>query len=369
MKILNVVGARPNFMKVAPLHRALEAREGFTSRIVHTGQHYDARMSDIFFRQLEMPEPHVYLGIGGGTHTEQTARIMLAFQDVLRDEQPDLVLVVGDVNSTLACSLVAAKELIPVAHVESGLRSGDMTMPEEVNRILTDRISDFLFVTEQSGLDNLKHEGVPDEKVFFVGNCMIDALVHFREKAASSTVLDELQLGAGGYILMTMHRPATVDNEEGLNSLVDLVTRLSNHLPVVMPLHPRTRNKLAEMELLAGFEAIPGLRLMEPQGYLEFLHLMERAAVVVTDSGGVQEETTFLQVPCITLRPSTERPITITMGTNELMDLDPARVETRVAELIASGTTGKIPPLWDGGAAERIVDIFERVLQPQPVSA
>ncbi len=369
MKILNVVGARPNFMKVAPLHRAMDARPGITSRIVHTGQHYDARMSDIFFRQLEMPEPHVYLGIGGGTHTEQTARIMLAFQEVLRDEKPDLVLVVGDVNSTLACSLVAAKELVPVAHVESGLRSGDMTMPEEVNRILTDRISDFLFVTEQSGLDNLKTEGVPDDKVFFVGNCMIDALVHFREKAASSTVLDDLGLGAQEYILMTMHRPATVDNEDGLTKMVELVEKLAAHRPVVLPLHPRTRNRLAETGLDERFEAIENMHLLEPQGYLEFLHLMERAAVVVTDSGGVQEETTYLQVPCITLRPSTERPITITMGTNVLMDLDPPVVEAQVRRFLDDGATGQIPPLWDGQAAERIVDVLEEAFHSQPVSA
>lgn len=369
MKILNVVGARPNFMKVAPLHRAFEAHGGFTSRIVHTGQHYDARMSDIFFRQLEMPEPHVYLGIGGGSHTEQTARIMLAFEQTLKEEQPDLVLVVGDVNSTLACSLVAAKALVPVAHVESGLRSGDMTMPEEVNRILTDRISDFLFVTEQSGLDNLKNEGVPDEKVFFVGNCMIDALVHFREKAASSPVLQDLGLGGQRYVLMTMHRPGNVDHEDGLRRMVELVERLSAHSPVVLPLHPRTRKRLSEVGLDARFEAIPQMHLLEPQGYLEFLHLMEHAAVVVTDSGGVQEETTFLQVPCITLRPSTERPITITMGTNELMDLDPAAVEARVQALLREGVSGRVPPLWDGRAAERIAGILERVLQPNSIAA
>ncbi len=369
MKILNVVGARPNFMKVAPLHRAFEAHGGFTSRIVHTGQHYDARMSDIFFRQLEMPEPHVYLGIGGGTHTQQTARIMLAFEETLKIERPDLVLVVGDVNSTLACSLVAAKEHIPVAHVEAGLRSGDMTMPEEVNRILTDRISDFLFVTEQSGLDNLKHEGVPDEKVFFVGNCMIDALVHFREKAASSPILQEVGIAGERYVLMTMHRPSNVDHEDGLRRMVELVEKLAAHVPVVLPLHPRTRNRLAETGLQERFDAIPRMHLLEPQGYLEFLRLMEHAAVVVTDSGGVQEETTYLQVPCITLRPSTERPITITMGTNELMDLDPPAVEARVEALLQSGAQGRVPPLWDGKAAERIAAILERVVQPNAVAA
>ncbi|WP_457653574.1 non-hydrolyzing UDP-N-acetylglucosamine 2-epimerase [Rhodocaloribacter sp.] len=363
VKVLNVVGARPNFMKVAPLHRAFEAHPRFVSRIVHTGQHYDERMSDIFFRQLEMPEPHLYLGVGSGTHAEQTARVMTAFERVLADERPDLVLVVGDVNSTLACSLVAVKQHVPVAHVEAGLRSGDRTMPEEINRIVTDSISDFLFVTEQSGMDNLAAEGVPEEKVFFVGNVMIDALVQFREKAARTTILDDLGLDPSGYVLMTMHRPANVDREEGLAALLETLEALAAHRPVVFPIHPRTRRRFGDFGMAERLEAVANLRLLEPLGYLEFLRLMERAAVVVTDSGGIQEETTFLKVPCLTLRENTERPVTIDLGTNELMPLDPARIARRVAAIRANGRAhGAAPPLWDGRAARRIVAVLDAKL-------
>ena len=361
--MLNVVGARPNFMKVAPLHRAFEAHPRFVSRIVHTGQHYDERMSDIFFRQLEMPEPHLYLGVGSGTHAEQTARVMTAFERVLAEERPDLVLVVGDVNSTLACSLVAVKQHVPVAHVEAGLRSGDRSMPEEINRIVTDSISDFLFVTEQSGLDNLAAEGTPAEKVFFVGNVMIDALVQFREKAARTTILDDLGLDPASYVLMTMHRPANVDREEGLAALLETLEALAAHRPVVFPIHPRTRNRFGDFGMADRLKAIENLRLLEPLGYLEFLRLMEQAAVVVTDSGGIQEETTFLKVPCLTLRENTERPVTIDLGTNELMPLDPARIARRVAAIRANGRLpGAAPPLWDGQAARRIVAVLDTLL-------
>ena len=363
MKIINVVGARPNFMKVAPLHRAFQQRDGITSMIVHTGQHYDERMSDVFFRQLEMPKPDIYLGVGSGSHAKQTAKIMSEFEDVMLDEKPDLLLVVGDVNSTLACSLVASKLQVPIAHVEAGLRSTDRTMPEEINRILTDSISDYLFVTEKSGLENLKHEGVPDNKVFFVGNVMIDALVQFREKARASTILDDLGLATQPYVLMTMHRPANVDQEAGLQALLETVERIAADLPVVFPMHPRTRHRFFDFGLGDRLERIASLHLLEPQGYLEFLRLMEKATVVVTDSGGIQEETTFLKVPCLTLRDTTERPVTVELGTNELLELNADRVKQRVEEIHKQSTyESQIPPLWDGQAAHRIADVLEEVM-------
>jgi UDP-N-acetylglucosamine 2-epimerase (non-hydrolysing) len=360
MHILSVVGARPNFMKVGPLHRAFSGREGVRSRIVHTGQHYDERMSDVFFRQLGLPEPDVYLGVGSGTHAEQTGRVMMAFETVVRDEQPDLVVVVGDVNSTLAAALVAAKLHVPVAHVEAGLRSGDRRMPEEINRLATDAIADHLFVTEQSGLDHLKREGAPDERVHFVGNVMIDSLVHFREQT-STAVLDQLGLEGEAYALVTMHRPRNVDDPERLAELVRILEATAERYPVVFPIHPRTQNNLATAGLDERVRALDGVHLLEPVGYLEFLGLMEHAAVVVTDSGGIQEETTFLGVPCLTLRPSTERPVTVDLGTNVLLPLDAERVAERLDDVKAGRfKTGSVPPLWDGRAAERIAEILVR---------
>ena len=363
MKVINVVGARPNFMKVAPLHRAFQ-EAGIDSLIVHTGQHYDEKMSDIFFEQLEMPEPDVYLGVGSGSHAEQTARIMTAFEKVVEDEEPDLVLVVGDVNSTVACSLVATKMHIPVAHVEAGLRSGDRRMPEEVNRIVTDSIADFLFVTEESGVENLKGEGVPDEKVAFVGNVMIDALVAFRTKAAETSILEDLDVDAGAYVAMTMHRPSNVDNRQGVEALLATIQRVAESYPVVFPMHPRTANRFDEFGLADEVENTENLTVLEPLGYLEFLRLMEHAGVVVTDSGGIQEETTFLQVPCLTLRDSTERPITVEQGTNELMPLDAEKVAARVEELMQrEKSKGRVPPLWDGKASERVVETLAAALK------
>lgn len=366
MKVINVVGARPNFMKVAPLHRVLQ-RRGFESLIVHTGQHYDAQMSDIFFEQLELPEPDVYLGVGSDTHARQTARIMRAFEEVVEDEAPDLVIVVGDVNSTVACSLVASKMHVPVAHVEAGLRSGDRKMPEEINRIVTDSISDLLFVTEESGVDNLRAEGLPEEKIAFVGNVMIDALVSFREKAARTTILDDLGVEPGRYVAMTMHRPSNVDNKEGLKALLETIEQIVDLVPLIFPMHPRTRNRFDEFGLADRLTAIEDLHVLEPLGYLEFLRLMEHAGVVVTDSGGIQEETTFLQVPCLTLRDSTERPITIEQGTNELMDLNPEAVARRVRDLLTGDVPeGQIPEKWDGKASERIVDRIEAAFATMP---
>ena len=368
-KILSVVGARPNFMKVAPLHRALERNGRFQSKIVHTGQHYDEQMSDIFFRQLELPRPDVYLGVGSGSHAQQTARIMTAFEDVVQEEQPDLVVVVGDVNSTLACALVATKMQVEVAHVEAGLRSGDRRMPEEINRLVTDRIADYHFVTERSGVDHLRREGVADDKIFFVGNLMIDSLVQFREKAAETSIVEDLGVEEGRYALMTMHRPANVDHEKGVYKLLRIIGEIAADRPVVFPMHPRTRNRFKEFGLEEALTSIDGLRLLEPLGYLEFLRLMEAASVVVTDSGGIQEETTFLGVPCLTLREHTERPVTVEQGTNELLSLNPTQVIQRVRTVAESEPSSERPPYWDGKTAERIVNVLEGGIRRVPRAA
>jgi UDP-N-acetylglucosamine 2-epimerase (non-hydrolysing) len=370
MNVIQVVGARPNFMKVAPLHRAIKNLAGWTSKIVHTGQHFDAKMSDIFFTQLELPKPDFFLGIGGGSHTEVTAKIMLAFEKIVESEKPDLIIVVGDVTSTLACTLVAIKMGIPLAHVEAGLRSGDRSMPEEINRILTDSVANYLFVTEQSGLDHLKREGVPDEKVFFTGNVMIDSLVRYQEKAKSSTILEELGLQASAeensrevsrpdetdFIVMTMHRPANVDTETGLKAILELIELSTAKTKVVFPIHPRTRSNMAKFGLEDTLTQNKNLILTEPLGYLEFIQLMTHAKAILTDSGGIQEETTYLGIPCLTFRDSTERPITVTLGTNQLLaDLNPKITFAALEEILAGHhKKGQIPPLWDGHAAERI---------------
>ncbi|MCP9236772.1 non-hydrolyzing UDP-N-acetylglucosamine 2-epimerase [Lewinella sp. JB7] len=356
MNILSIVGARPNFMKVAPLHRAFTAHSGITSKILHTGQHYDAKMSDVFFNQLGMPEPDFHLGVGGGSHTWQTAHVMLKFEEILTEERPDVVLVVGDVNATVACSLVAVKMGLPTVHVEAGLRSGDRTMPEELNRLVTDVISDHLFVTEHSGLVNLAKEGVSDNKVSYVGNVMIDSLVHFRDQAADESILDDLGVLPKEYILMTMHRPHNVDDEKGLRDIIQIIRDATRHKQVVFPIHPRTANNFRQFSLTKELNSIPGLILTDPQGYLQFLKLMDNAAVIVTDSGGIQEETTFLQVPCITFRDTTERPVTVELGTNFLMaDLNPVTVRTQLEDILSGNAkVGTIPALWDGHAADRI---------------
>ena len=369
MNVIQVVGARPNFMKVAPLHRAIKNLPGWTSKIVHTGQHFDAKMSDVFFTQLELPTPDFFLGIGGGSHTEVTAKIMLAFEKIVESEKPDLIIVVGDVTSTLACTLVAIKMGIPLAHVEAGLRSGDRSMPEEINRILTDSVANYLFVTEQSGLDHLKREGVPDEKVFFTGNVMIDSLVRYQEKAKSSTILEELGLQASDlenssdtsqtdFIVMTMHRPANVDTENGLKAILELIELSTAKTKVVFPIHPRTRSNMAKFGLEDTLTQNKNLILTEPLGYLEFIQLMTHAKAILTDSGGIQEETTYLGIPCLTFRDSTERPITVTLGTNQLLaDLNPKITFAALEEILAGHhKKGQIPPLWDGHAAERIAE-------------
>ncbi|GAA4458855.1 UDP-N-acetylglucosamine 2-epimerase (non-hydrolyzing) [Nibrella saemangeumensis] len=362
MKILSIVGARPNFMKVAPLHRAFQRYQQIQSKIVHTGQHHDALMSDVFFQQLELPTPDYFLGVGGGSPTQQIANMMLAFEQIIDAERPDLVLVVGDVNSTLACALVANKKQVPVAHVEAGLRSGDRRMPEENNRILTDAIADYLFVSEPAGLENLKRENVPDDKVYFVGNVMIDSLVYYRQKAATLNEVGRLGLEPKGYVIVTMHRPANVDSEVGLLSILQIVEDTARHKTVLFPIHPRTRNNLKKFGLTSRLEAIPNVRLMQPQGYLEFLDLMEQAAIMITDSGGIQEETTYLKVPCLTFRNSTERPVTVEVGTNQLLaDLNPVTVHQRVVEILdGKAKAGKVPDLWDGKTAERVATILSQ---------
>ena len=355
-----VVGARPNFVKIASIVHAAGVRPNLALRLVHTGQHYDERMSALFFRELGLPEPDAYLGVGSASHAVQTARVLEAFDGELDRHPTDCVVVVGDVNSTLACALVAAKRGIRVAHVEAGLRSRDRAMPEEINRVLTDQISDDLFTTERSAAENLLQEGIPAERSHFVGNVMIDTLLRQRELARASEVLEQLGLEPGTYAVCTLHRPSNTDSVDAANNCVAALELLSARLPVVFPVHPRTRAKLAGFGVLDRLQR-GGVRLIEPLGYLDFLSLMDRARIVFTDSGGIQEETTVLGVPCLTFRETTERPITITEGTNQLVGLDPARTAAAVdAILRGSPTEGRIPELWDGHAAERILEILSR---------
>jgi UDP-N-acetylglucosamine 2-epimerase (non-hydrolysing) len=355
--IVNVVGARPNFMKIAPLMAAFRARPEVRPVLVHTGQHYDERMSRLFFEDLGIPRPDLNLEVGSGSHAAQTAEIIRRFEPVVTERRPDVVLVVGDVNSTIACALVAVKLGVRVAHVEAGLRSFDRTMPEEINRVLTDAISDYLFVTERSGLENLRREGIADAKVHFVGNVMIDTLLANLEKARASRALEDLGLAPRGYAVLTLHRPANVDDRETLGRLLGALGTIARDLPIVFPVHPRTRRNLAEFGL--GDLAAKGLRLTEPLGYLDFLRLVAEARLVLTDSGGIQEETAILKVPCLTLRENTERPVTVDVGCNQLVGSDPARILAAFRRVMASETfTCGTPEKWDGHAAERIADIL-----------
>jgi len=359
VKILNIVGARPNLMKIAPLMEAYAAFPEIEPLLVHTGQHYDRNMSDLFFRDLGIPEPDLNLGVGSGSHAVQTAEIMRAFEPIVIGERPDCVLVVGDVNSTIACGLVAVKLGVKLVHVEAGLRSFDRNMPEEINRILTDSISDLLFCTEQSGVDNLLREGVARDKVHLVGNVMIDTLQQHRSRAEASTVLDDEGLTSGGYAVLTLHRPSNVDDVAVLGKLLDVIEAVQRDLEVVFPAHPRTRAQLATSGLAERVESLEGLRILEPLGYLDFLKLMSSARLVLTDSGGIQEETTILQVPCITLRESTERPVTVDVGSNQVVGRDPARIlDAYRAVMSGESTRGGIPPLWDGQSAGRIVEVL-----------
>jgi UDP-N-acetylglucosamine 2-epimerase (non-hydrolysing) len=356
VRILAVVGARPNFMKVAPLIWEASKRGGIAVRLVHTGQHYDEKMSHLFFEELRLPRPDVNLEVGSASHAVQTAEVMKRFEPVVLHERPDLVLVVGDVNSTLACALTAAKLLVPVAHVESGLRSFDRTMPEEINRIVTDALSDWLFVTEPSGMTNLRNEGVSDARVFLVGNVMMDTLVACRERIDASPILQRLKLEPDQYAVLTLHRPANVDEPMVLDRLMGAVDRLQREVPFVFPVHPRTRQKLAAYQQ-GGL--MRNLIFTDPLGYFDFMKLLSHARLVLTDSGGVQEETTFLGVPCLTMRENTERPITVTEGTNCLVGLDPQRIVSEGLRALGSKRgESKVPPLWDGRAAGRILDVL-----------
>jgi UDP-N-acetylglucosamine 2-epimerase (non-hydrolysing) len=391
MKAILVCGARPNFMKIAPLLRAIAKHNGLnqpnnhnkfnkqpiTPILVHTGQHYDYEMSQVFFQDLELPKPDVYLGVGSGTHAEQTGKVMIEFEKVLLKEKPDLVVVVGDVNSTLAAALAAVKLHIPVAHVEAGLRSYDRTMPEEINRLLTDQISDYLFTHSRDADENLKREGIPQEKIFFVGNVMVDSLLFNKARADQSQILAQLKLAEEGYALLTLHRPSNVDGKHSLMNIMSAITKISERIPVVFPAHPRTQKRLREFNLNphATVIASPGgtrawqsqsnILITPPLSYLDFLKLEMYAKFVMTDSGGIQEETTVLNVPCLTLRDTTERPITITQGTNVLVGNSPGKIIQEASKILDTQspiTNYQSPALWDGMTAERIVAILARMV-------
>lgn len=367
IKVSVVAGARPNFMKIAPIYHSLSGRIAeaasrgieLSVQIVHTGQHYDSTMSDVFFTDLGIPAPDRHLEVGSGTHAEQTARVMTAFEKVVLEDRPDLVVVVGDVNSTIACALTSKKLGVPVAHVEAGLRSFDMGMPEEINRKLTDAISDFLFVTEESGIRNLRNEGVPQERIFMVGNVMIDTLLRNLARIENGSVTPSTAVRTHcpvgkRYAVLTLHRPSNVDDRESMIPLWDAIRRVAREIPIIFPVHPRTRSRIAEYALDAG-----GISLIEPIGYIDMLYAVKGAVLVLTDSGGLQEETTVLGVPCITIRENTERPVTVEIGTNYLVGTNPdAIVSTSLLVLSGKSKRGAIPPLWDGKAAERISDII-----------
>jgi UDP-N-acetylglucosamine 2-epimerase (non-hydrolysing) len=362
-KVLHIVGARPNFMKVAPIHKAISQRGLLTQILVHTGQHYDVKMSDVFFTDLGMAAPDVYLGIGSGSHAEQTARIMIELEKVFLREKPDLVSVVGDVNSTLAGALVASKMGIRISHVEAGLRSFDPTMPEEINRIVTDRLADLLLTPSPDADANLLKEGVDPSRIHFVGNVMIDTLLASKARAEKLNTLSELGLTAGNYAVCTLHRASNVDDPKVLGGLLSALAHVAERMPILFPVHPRTRKMLADQGLSGLLERAKGLRLVEPMGYLEFLALTSQARLILTDSGGLQEESTALGVPCLTLRENTERPITVEQGTNLVVGTDPVRISHEADRILnGQGKQGRVPELWDGRSAERIAALYERVL-------
>jgi UDP-N-acetylglucosamine 2-epimerase (non-hydrolysing) len=349
MHILHVVGARPNFMKAAPVMSAFRERDNVTQSLVHTGQHYDTNMSDVFFEQLRIPTPDVNLEVGSGSHAQQTAEIMRRFEPVVLEKKPDLVMVYGDVNSTVAAAVVCSKLLIPVGHVEAGLRSFDRTMPEEINRLITDQLADWLFTPSEDGDHNLRREGISPGKIHRVGNVMIDSLARLLPMAMKCTTNGF----PNRYALMTLHRASNVDDSQILRGILECIVAAGAGLPIVFPVHPRTRQRIIEF----GIDTA-NLRLAEPMPYIEFLALQARAAVVITDSGGIQEETTYMGVPCVTLRRNTERPITVDLGTNILVGNDSAKLHSELSKILSGNAKrGTIPPLWDGRASERIADL------------
>ncbi len=352
MYVLHVVGARPNFMKLAPVMRALASHQEIKQILVHTGQHYDPNMSDVFFQQLDIPAPDVNLGVGSGSHAAQTAEIMTRLEPVIIEQKPDIVLIYGDVNSTVATAMVCAKLNVRIGHVEAGLRSFDRTMPEEINRLVTDQIADFLFTPSQDGDENLQREGIPAEKIFCVGNVMIDSLVRLLPAARKNKVAESYER----YALVTLHRPANVDNSERLKRILKSMTEVNQDLAVVFPAHPRTRKRIADFGLSAG-----QLYVLDPLPYVDFLGLQCRATVVITDSGGIQEESTYLGVPCLTVRENTERPITVSVGTNVLVGHDPNKLRAELSRVLnGNAKKGSVPPLWDGHTGERIADILAK---------
>jgi UDP-N-acetylglucosamine 2-epimerase (non-hydrolysing) len=370
-RVLIVAGARPNFVKIAPIAAELARFSGeFEQTLVHTGQHYDEKLSRVFFEELSIPRPDVNLEVGSGSHAQQTAAVMAAFEPVLIERRPDLVMVVGDVNSTIACALVACKLGIRIAHVEAGLRSYDRTMPEEINRVLTDQISDLLFTTEEAAAGNLQREGIDLSRVHFVGNVMIDSLLAHRARARQLHAAARLSLVPNAYGLLTLHRPSNVDDPAMLDRLFEGIGTIAREVPIIFPVHPRTRGILPRSARAGTLIDSGQLRIVEPLGYLDFLSLMDSSRVVLTDSGGVQEETTVLGVPCLTLRENTERPITITEGTNTLVGTDPARISAAwrtISDRDGPAVETRTPPMWDGRAAERLVGILRRLSVPDDV--
>jgi len=361
MKVINVVGARPNFMKAAPVVEEMKRRsKEFAPLLVHTGQHYDREMSEAFFRDLSLPEPDVYLGVGSGSHAEQTAAVMTSFEPVLLRERPGWVVVVGDVNSTLACALVAVKLGVRVAHVEAGLRSRDRTMPEEINRILTDQLADLLLTPSEDADRNLLAEGIPSTRIRFVGNVMIDSLFAQLKRAEGSRVREELGLAGTDYAVLTLHRPSNVDERATFERILCALEEIARRLPIIFPAHPRTRARLKEFAFEERVEGNTNLRLVEPLGYLDFLRLYSGARLVLTDSGGIQEETTALGIACLTLRENTERPITVEMGTNRIVGTSTERIVSSALEALdrdgSRADAVRLPPLWDGHTAPRILD-------------